>query len=127
MAKYPDSVYIAPGAVILGEVSLAEEVSIWPNASVRGVGMSIQIGRGSNVQDCVSVHGDISHNVTIGEYVTLGHGAVVHGCTVEDNCVIGMGAVVLADAVIGAGSPVCAGPRMRHLLQHCGECCLTSS
>lgn len=109
MKQIHETVYLAPGAVVLGEVSLAEDVSIWPNASVRGVGMSITVGRGSNVQDCCVVHGDIGHAVTIGAYVSVGHGAVVHGCTVEDHCIIGMNAVVLDGAVIGAGSIVGAG------------------
>lgn len=109
MQKIHESVYVAPGAVLLGEVSLAEDVNVWPNASVRGVGMGISVGRGSNIQDCCVLHGDIGHAVTIGEYVSIGHGAVVHGCTVEDHCIIGMNAVVLDDAVIGRGSIVGAG------------------
>lgn len=109
MNDFPASVYIAPGAVILGKVTLGEDVSVWPNASVRGVGMEITVGRGSNIQDCVMLHGDIGHKLTIGDFVTVGHGAVVHGCTVEDHCVIGMNAVILDDAVIGAGSIVGAG------------------
>lgn len=109
MQQIHDSVYIAPGAVLMGELTLGEEVSIWPNASVRGVGMSITVGRGSNIQDCCVLHGDIGHAVTIGEYVSIGHGAVVHGCTVEDHCIIGMNAVVLDGAIIGRGSIVGAG------------------
>lgn len=109
MQKIPDSVYVAPGAVLSGDVTLGEEVSVWPNASVRGVGMSITVGRGSNIQDCCVLHGDLGHAVTIGEYVSIGHGAVVHGCTVEDCCIIGMNAVVLDKAVIGRGSIVGAG------------------
>lgn len=109
MQNFHESVYLAPGAVVLGDVTLGEEVGVWPCASVRGVGMRITAGAGSNIQDCCVLHGDIGHNVTIGDYVTIGHGAVVHGCTVEDYCVIGMNAVVLDDAVIGKGSIVGAG------------------
>lgn len=109
MKNLPKSVYIAPGAVVLGKVTLGEEVSVWPCASVRGVGMEITVGRGSNIQDCCCVHGETGNHVTIGEYVTVGHGAVVHGCTVEDCCIIGMNSVVLDGAVIGKGSIVGAG------------------
>ena len=109
MKKIHDSVYLAPGAVVMGDVTLGEDVGVWPCASVRAVGMEITVGKGSNIQDCVVVHGDIRHNVTIGEYVSLGHGAVVHGCTVEDHCIIGMNSVVLDGAVVGKGSIVGAG------------------
>lgn len=109
MNTFHESVYIAPGAVVLGKVHLAEEVSVWPCASVRGVGMEITVGRGSNIQDCCVLHGETGNAVTIGAFVTIGHGAVVHGCTVEDCCIIGMNAVVLDGAVIGKGSIVGAG------------------
>lgn len=109
MKKIHESVYLAPGAVVLGAVSLTEDVSVWPNASVRGIGMSITVGRGSNIQDCCVLHGDIGQAVHIGAYVSVGHGAIIHGCTVEDHCIIGMNAVVLDGALIGAGSIVGAG------------------
>lgn len=109
MQSIHESVYLAPGAVLLGTVTLAEDVSVWPNASLRGVGMTVTVGRGSNVQDCCMLHGDIGHALVIGEDVSVGHGAVVHGCTVEDGCIIGMNAVVLDGAVIGAGSTIGAG------------------
>ncbi len=110
MAKnIAESVYLAPGAVLLGDVTLGEDVGIWCNAVLRALGMTICIGKGSNVQDCCVIHGDIGSNVSIGDYVSIGHGAVVHGCTIEDNCVIGMNAVVLDGAVIGKNSIVGAG------------------
>ncbi len=109
MANIHQNTWLHESAVVLGEVTLAEEVNVWCNAVLRAVGMRIRIGRRSNVQDCVVIHGDIGNDVTVGAHVSLGHGAVVHGCTIEDNCIIGMNAVVLDGAHIGAGSIVGAG------------------
>ncbi len=109
MTEIHSSAWVHPSAVIIGNVHLGEEVNVWCNAVLRGVGMVITVGRGSNIQDCVVLHGDIGNNVHIGEQVSLGHGAVIHGCTIEDNCVIGMNATVLDHAVVGAGSIVGAG------------------
>lgn len=104
-----ETAWIAPSAVVKGTVTLGEQVSVWFNAAVRGIGMGITVGNYSNIQDCVVIHGDIGNDVVIGDYVSLGHGAVLHGCTVEDHCIIGMNAVVLDGAHIGKGSIVGAG------------------
>ena len=109
MIKIADSAFIDESAAIRGDVTLGEHVGVWCNAAVRGIGMKITVGDCSNVQDCVTIHGDIGSDVVIGKYVSLGHGAVVHGCTIDDNCIIGMNAVVLDHAHIGAGSIVGAG------------------
>jgi carbonic anhydrase/acetyltransferase-like protein (isoleucine patch superfamily) len=109
MAKIPESAFIDPSAVVRGDVTLGEFVNVWFHAAVRGIGMKITVGNGTNIQDCVVIHGDIGNEVVIGNYVSLGHGSVIHGCTIEDNCVIGMNAVVLDHAHIGAGSIVGAG------------------
>jgi carbonic anhydrase/acetyltransferase-like protein (isoleucine patch superfamily) len=109
MSTIDPKAWVDKSAVIRGDVTLGEDVSVWCNAVVRGVGMAITVGKNSNVQDCVILHGDIGNNVTVGANVTLGHGAVIHGCTIEDDVVIGMNAVVLDHAVIGRGSIVGAG------------------
>lgn len=109
MGKIHEKAWIAPGAVIRGDVSLAEGVSVWYHAVLRADQETITVGKNSNIQDCCVLHGDAGHDVTVGENVTVGHSAILHGCTVEDNCLIGMGAVVLDFAVIGAGSIVGAG------------------
>ncbi len=101
--------YIAPTASVMGDVTLEEQVSVWPSASIRGVGMKITVGRCSNVQDCAVIHGDKNNDVSIGEYTSLGHGCVVHGCTIGNRCIIGMNAVVLDHAVIGDNSIIGAG------------------
>lgn len=104
-----EDVYIAPGAVVRGDVTLQEKVSVWFHAVIRAEEGIITIGRGSNVQDGCVVHVDKGGAVVIGEQVTIGHNAVVHGCSVGDNTLIGMGAIVMNDAVIGKNCIVAAG------------------
>ncbi|MBQ8119008.1 MAG: gamma carbonic anhydrase family protein [Lachnospiraceae bacterium] len=114
-AKYPKihpSAYIAPGAVVLGDVTVGEDVGIWYNAVVRGDRGPIVIGRGSNIQDNATVHLDDPYPVTIGENVTIGHGAIVHGCTIGDNTLVGMGAILMNGARIGKNCIVAAGALM---------------
>lgn len=104
-----ETAFIAPGAVVIGNVTVGADVGIWYNATVRGDRESIVIGRGSNIQDNAVVHLDSHHPVIIGENVTVGHGAIVHGCTVGDNTLIGMGAIIMNDAQIGRNCIVGAG------------------
>lgn len=105
---HPSS-FVAAGARIVGDVTLAEDSSVWYNAVVRGDSASIVLGAGSNLQDNVSVHVDSGSPVVIGENVSVGHNAVVHGCTIGDASLIGMGATVLNGAVIGSGVLVAGG------------------
>lgn len=97
--------YIAPGAVVVGDVILGKDVNIWYGAVLRGDSGKITIGKGTNIQDNCVVH----EETKIGEYCTVGHGAILHGCTVGDGCLIGMGAIVLNGAVLGEGCLVGAG------------------
>ena len=94
-------VYIAKGAVVLGDVTLGDQVSIWYNAVLRGDINRIVIGAGSNIQDNAVVHLSDDFPCIIGKFVTVGHSAIVHACTVGDECLIGMGAVILDGAEIG--------------------------
>ncbi|MCL4780995.1 MAG: gamma carbonic anhydrase family protein [Gammaproteobacteria bacterium] len=96
-----DDVYIAPNAVVIGDVVLAAEVSIWFGAVVRGDVERIVIGRGSNIQDNSVLHSDPGAPLTVGEMVTVGHMVTLHGCSVGDGTLIGMGASVLNNARIG--------------------------
>jgi len=102
-------VFIAPTAVIIGDVTIGEGSSIWYGAVVRGDLAPISIGLFTNIQDNVTLHVDQNNPLVIGDHVTVGHNAVVHGATVEHHCLIGMGAVVMNDARIKAGSVVAAG------------------
>ncbi|MFC7216876.1 gamma carbonic anhydrase family protein [Streptomyces polyrhachis] len=106
--KVDAEAFVAPTAVVLGEVSVAAGASVWYNAVLRADLGPIVLGEGSNVQDNCTVHVDPGFPVSIGARVTIGHNAVVHGCTVEDDVLIGMGATVLNGAHIGAGSLVAA-------------------
>jgi carbonic anhydrase/acetyltransferase-like protein (isoleucine patch superfamily) len=106
-------IYVAPTAVLAGDVSLEEGASIWHGAVLRGDFDAVAVGRDSNVQDNVVVHVDRGLPATIGTRVTVGHAAVVHGCTVEEECLIGMNATVNSGALIRRGSVVASGAVVR--------------
>ena len=109
MENKKDSIVICPGAQVLGDVELGEDVSIWHGAVIRGDTDSITIDDNSNVQDNCVVHCTKGFPVEIGKNVSIGHSAVVHGCKLEDNVLIGMNATVLNGAHIGKNSIVGAG------------------
>jgi len=100
--------WVAPDADIIGLVTLAEEVSIWFGAVLRGDIERISIGYRSNVQDLSVMHTDGDWPLTVGRDVTIGHRAILHGCTIGDNTLIGMGAVVMTGAKIGANCLIAA-------------------
>jgi carbonic anhydrase/acetyltransferase-like protein (isoleucine patch superfamily) len=101
--------WIAPGAVVTGEVHLAEQVSVWYAVVLRGDSAPIHVGARSNIQDGSVLHVDHGMPTIVGTDVVIGHGAVVHAATVEDGCLVAIRATVLSGAVIGAGSIVGAG------------------
>ncbi len=103
------ALFIAWNAEVAGDVTLAEETSVWFSATLRGDLEPITVGRGSNVQDGATIHTDVGQPCVVGERVTIGHHAILHGCRVGDDCLIGMGAVVLNGAEIGKESIVGAG------------------
>jgi len=107
------TVFVAPGAVVVGEVTMGAGTSVWFNAVVRGDTAPVTVGAGTNLQDGAVVHVDQGQPALIGDRVTVGHGAVVHGCEVGDECLVGMGAIVLSGARLGAGSLVGAGALVR--------------
>ena len=98
------SVFLAPGAIVCGEVTIGEHSSVWFNCVIRGDTDAIAIGAHTNVQDLTMVHVDEGCPAIVGDRVTIGHRAIIHGCVIEDDCLIGMGAIVLSAARIGAGS-----------------------
>lgn len=127
-------VYAHPSSQIVGDVSIAEDCSIWCNAVLRGDVNRIVIGRGSNIQDLSMGH--VTHKTSdrpegapllIGDYVTVGHSVVLHGCRIGNECLIGMGSIILDDAVIpdhvmiGAGSLVPQGKTLESGMLYMGR------
>lgn len=108
--KFGSNCFLAETAVVVGEVIMGDNCTVWFNAVVRGDVHSITIGNETNIQDGVIIHGTYQKAKTvIGNKVSIAHNAVVHGCTVEDQVLVGMGAVILDDAIIGRGSIIAAG------------------
>jgi carbonic anhydrase/acetyltransferase-like protein (isoleucine patch superfamily) len=101
--------WVAPGAVLVGAVSLAADASVWYGTVVRADTATIAVGARTNLQDGVVVHADPGFPVTLGEGVSVGHRAVLHGCVIGDDVLVGMGAVVLNGARIGSGTLIAAG------------------
>ena len=104
-----DSVWIAPNAIVIGDIRLAANVSVWWNTTLRGDNDPIFIGANTNVQDGSMLHTDVGAPINIGSNVTIGHMVMLHGCTVGDDSLVGIGAVVLNRAVIGKECLIGAG------------------
>ena len=107
--------YVAPGARVIGRVTLGPSASVWFNSVVRGDSETVTVGSGSNIQDGSVVHADPGFPTVIGTGVTIGHTCIIHGCTIGDHCLIGMGTTILNGArlgdhcVVGAGSLITEG------------------
>lgn len=111
--KWPQiaaSAYIDPSSVIIGDVVIGEDSSVWPMCVVRGDVHYIRIGNRTNIQDgCILHVMKNEYPLVLGDGVTVGHSVTLHGCTIESNVLIGMGCIVLNGAVIGTGSIIAAG------------------
>jgi carbonic anhydrase/acetyltransferase-like protein (isoleucine patch superfamily) len=101
--------FIAPNATVVGDVELAEEVTVWYQAVIRGDSNSVKIGARTNIQDGTVIHVDHDAPVEISEEVTVGHQCMLHGCKIEKGALIGMGSTILNHAVIGENSLIGAG------------------
>ena len=120
-----ERVFVHGSSSVIGDVCLGDDVSVWPNVSLRGDVNRIEVGEGTNIQDNTACHVTHVHAgdpegapLLIGKHVTIGHGAILHGCTIGDECLVGMGSVVLDHAVLedrvflAAGSLVPPGKRL---------------
>ncbi len=116
LPKIAETAYIDESAVVIGEVEIGADSSVWPQCVLRGDIHYIRIGARTNIQDGSVIHvthdsefDPGGHPVIVGDEVTVGHQVVLHGCTIEDNCLIGMGSVILDGAVIRSGAMIGAG------------------
>lgn len=108
--RIASTAFVAPGAVLVGDVELADQASVWYGCVLRGDAAGIRLGARSNLQDATVVHGSPGGPPTeIGDDVLVGHGAIIHGCVLESGCLIGMGATVLNGVVVESGAQVAAG------------------
>ena len=107
------SAWVAPGAVLVGDVTVGPDASIWYGCVLRADMEPIRIGARTNIQDLTLVHVDRDYPTLIGDGVTVGHHCVIHGCTLGNDVLVGMGAVVLSGATVGEGALVAAGAVVR--------------
>lgn len=105
-----ESCWLAPTATIIGEVTLAEDCTVWFSSVIRGDVCSIDIGKRSNIQDGAIIHGTYKKSKTvIGQRVSIAHGAIIHGCEIQDDVLVGMKAVIMDNAVVESNVIVAAG------------------
>jgi carbonic anhydrase/acetyltransferase-like protein (isoleucine patch superfamily) len=115
MPQIDPTAFIHESAEVIGKVIIGKNVSIWPNAVIRGDMDEIVIGEATNIQDNTVIHTDFGTPTILGKGITVGHSVILHSCTVQDNCVVGMGAILLdgvvieEDCLIGAGALVSPG------------------
>ena len=108
--RFGSNCFLADTAVVVGEVIMGDNCTVWFNAVVRGDVNSITIGDNTNIQDGAVIHGTYEKARTvIGSNVSIAHNAVVHGCTIEHNVLVGMGAIIMDDSVVGTNTVIAAG------------------
>ncbi len=103
------SVCLSPYATVIGDVKLAEDVSVFAGTNIRGDCAPIRVGAGTNIQENACLHVSVGCPLTIGVNVTIGHGAILHGCTIDDNVLVGMGSIIMDDAHVGRDCVIGAG------------------
>ncbi|MHB8992569.1 MAG: gamma carbonic anhydrase family protein [Chloroflexota bacterium] len=109
MPRVAEDVFVAEGAMVIGDVTIGPGSSVWYNTVIRGDLEPVTIGRDCNIQDNATIHVAVGHPTVMGDRVSIGHNAVIHGCTVEDDALIAIHASVLTGATVGEGSMIGAG------------------
>jgi carbonic anhydrase/acetyltransferase-like protein (isoleucine patch superfamily) len=104
-----DDVWLAPTAVLVGDVRIGDRASVWFGAVLRGDLSHVEVGAETSIQDNAVIHCDVDLPTVVGSRVTVGHGALLEGCVIEDGALVGMGAIVLQRARLGAGALLAAG------------------
>lgn len=104
-----DDAFIAPSAILIGDVTVESQASVWWGAVLRGDWNSITVGERSSIQDNCVIHCTVMGGTAVGADVTVGHAAVLHGCTIKDGALVGINSTVLDGAVVGEGAAVSAG------------------
>jgi len=108
--KFGQGCFLAENAVIIGDVVMGDQCSVWYHAVLRGDVHYIRMGNKVNIQDGAVVHGTYrKYPTTIGDNVSVGHNAIVHGCTIHDNVLVGMGSIVMDDSVVESNTIIAAG------------------
>lgn len=108
--EFGSDCFFAENCVVVGEVSMGDQCSIWYNAVIRGDVHYIKMGNKVNIQDGAVVHATFEKSPTnIGNNVSVGHNAIVHGCTIKDNVLVGMGAIIMDDCIVESNSIIAAG------------------
>ncbi|WP_028883911.1 gamma carbonic anhydrase family protein [Taylorella asinigenitalis] len=107
--KIDSSAFIFENAVIIGDVTIGADCSIWPNVTIRGDVNKVVIGCGTNIQEGSVLHEASEYPLIIGDFVTIGHMAMVHACSIGNGCLIGMNSIILDGAEIGENSIIAAG------------------
>lgn len=108
--RYGNNCFFAENAVMVGDVEMGDDCSVWFNAVIRGDVHYIKMGNKVNVQDGAVIHGTYQKSPTnVGNNVSIAHNAIVHGCTIHDNVLIGMGAIVMDNCVVGSNTIIAAG------------------
>lgn len=115
--KVSENAFVAENAVIIGDVELSENVSIWFGAVLRGDIEKITIGKNSNVQDNSTIHTDYGIPCVVGENVTVGHNVILHSCSIGDNVIVGMGSTILNGAKIAKNCLIGANSLVTHKIQ----------
>lgn len=121
------AMYIAPSATVIGDVTLAKNVTVWPSAVIRGDIATIIVDENTSIQDNATIHTDKDLACKIGRNVTIGHNAILHSCIIDDNVIIGMGSIILNNSHIAKYCMVGAGSVVTHKLPYEEGCLIMGS